>query len=93
MHHLVSDNLNRIGLELSGGATIFSGTRDTQRTIPPFGSMRFELPASVPASALASPLTLRSNVGFRKPGALADTLYNLELIRPALPVTGTASVQ
>lgn len=77
----------------AGGTIVYTGTRDAQRTIPPFGTMRFELPASVPASALASPLTLRSSVGFRKPGALADTLYNLELIRPAQPVTGTASVQ
>lgn len=77
----------------AGGATVFAGTRDAQRTIPAFGSMRFELPASVPAAALASPLTLRSSVGFRRPGALADTLYNLELIRPAQPVTGTASAQ
>lgn len=77
----------------AGGATVFTGTRDAQRTIPAFGAMRFELPASVPAAALASPLTLRSSVGFRRPGALADTLYNLELIRPTQPVTGTASVQ
>jgi len=77
----------------AGGTTVFSGTRDAQRTIPPFGSMRFDLPAGVPVSVLGSPLTLRSSVGFRRPGALADTLYNLELIRPAQPVSGTASVQ
>jgi LEA14-like dessication related protein len=75
----------------AGGVTVFSGVRDAQRTIPGFGAMRFELPASVPASAVAAPLTLRSQVGYRKPGALADTLWGLELVRPVQAVGGTAS--
>ncbi|HLP85244.1 MAG TPA: LEA type 2 family protein [Phycisphaerales bacterium] len=77
----------------SAGQTLFTGTRDAQRTIPPFGAMRFDLPATIPAEFATQPLTLRSAVGYRKPGALADTLYGLDLVKPVLPVIGTTNPQ
>jgi hypothetical protein len=76
----------------ANGTSVFSGVRSAQRTIPPFGVMRFELPATVAsdvASGVASgELTLASVVSYRKPGALADTLYGLDLVKPSREVKG-----
>jgi len=76
----------------ANGTSVFSGVRSAQRTIPPFGVMRFELPATVAsdvASGVASgELTLASVVSYRKPGALADTLYGLDLVKPSKEVKG-----
>ena len=80
----------------ANGTSVFSGVRNAQRTIPPYGVMRFELPATVAsevasevASGVASgELTLASVVSYRKPGALADTLYGLDLVKPSREVKG-----
>jgi LEA14-like dessication related protein len=76
----------------ANGTSVFSGVRSAQRTIPPYGVMRFELPATVAsdvASGVASgELTLASVVSYRKPGALADTLYGLDLVKPSKEVKG-----
>jgi LEA14-like dessication related protein len=72
----------------ANGTSVFSGVRNAQRTIPPFGVMRFELPATVASDVASGELTLASVVSYRKPGALADTLYGLDLVKPSKEVKG-----
>ena len=72
----------------ANGTSVFSGVRNAQRTIPPFGVMRFELPATVASDVASGELTLASVVSYRKPGALADTLYGLDLVKPSREVKG-----
>ncbi len=72
----------------ANGTSVFSGVRSAQRTIPPYGVMRFELPATVASEVASGELTLASVVSYRKPGALADTLYGLDLVKPSREVKG-----
>lgn len=81
-----------------GGDTVFSGVRSPESTVDTYGVNTFDLPAVVP-SALSGrtgelPYAIRGTVIYRRPGALADMLFDANITVPeaTLDLTGTVNL-
>jgi hypothetical protein len=79
-----------------GGQRVFSGTRSAQATVSRFGTQTFTLPASVPAalasSASQEPFVISGSIKYLVPGALAETLFDIHVIRPSTDFGGRGLV-
>lgn len=81
-----------------GEDAVFTGTRSPESTVNTFGTHRFELPAVVPAEVAARtgevPYSIRGTVIYRRPGALADVLFDASISVPeaALDLSGTVNL-
>jgi len=77
------------------GNDVFTGVRSPQSTLHTFSSHAFELPAVIPSGIASSTgeitYRIRGSVIYKNPGALADVLFDAEVIVPeaALNLTGT----
>lgn len=69
-----------------GEDAVFTGTRSPESTINTFGTHTFDLPAVIPAEmagrAGAIPYSIRGTVIYRRPGALADVLFDASISVP-----------
>ena len=91
--------LNRASYTVSlGDEAVFSGVRSPESTVDTFGQSTFELPAVVPASLSAGTgelaYTIRGVVVYKKPGALADVLFdaNISVPEASLDLSGTVDL-
>lgn len=77
------------------GQEVFAGVRSPEATVNTYGKHTFELPAVVPASAVPGsgeiPYTLTGKVIYKQPGALADVLFDAQVVVPeaGLDLDGT----
>lgn len=81
-----------------GDETVFSGVRSPESTLNTFDSNTFELPAVIPA-ALSDrrgeiPYSISGHVVYRRPGALADVLFDANITVPEarLNLSGTVNL-
>ncbi len=78
-----------------GGQELFSGVQSPEATVHTYATHLFELPAVLPASALSGagelPYEIRGKVIYQQPGALADVLFDAQLVVPEanLDLAGT----
>lgn len=79
-----------------GDDAIFTGTRSPESTVNTFGTHTFELPAVVPASAVGARgqihYAIRGSVIYKRPGALADVLFDANLSVPKATLVLDGSV-
>lgn len=77
------------------GNDVFTGVRSPESTLHTYSSHVFELPAVVPANLTSTTgaitYQLRGSVIYKNPGALADVLFDAEVIVPeaSLDLSGT----
>jgi len=80
------------------GQSVFRGTRSAQATVRRFGRQRITLPAAIPRSADQPSMAgvrqyeLRGRITYLKPGALAKTLFDIDVLRPSAGFVTTGSV-
>ncbi|MFK7883341.1 MAG: LEA type 2 family protein [Phycisphaerales bacterium] len=80
------------------GTDVFTGVRSPESTLHTFSSHTFSLPAVIPADLISStgeiPYRLRGTVIYKNPGALADVLFDAEVIVPeaTLDLDGTINL-
>ena len=69
-----------------GEDDVFTGTRSPESTVNTFGTHTFELPAVIPASLAGRtgeiPYAIHGSVIYRRPGALADVLFDASISVP-----------
>lgn len=70
------------------GRSVFRTTRSPEATLPQLGEQRLRIPVVVPAQALrrlgaSARFELDALVRYRRPGQLAQVLYDWHLYRPA----------
>ncbi len=79
-----------------GENEVFRGTRSPEATINTFGTHTFELPAVVPATLAGGtgevPFGIRGSVIYRRPGALADVLFDANISVPEAPLDLSGTV-
>lgn len=72
------------------GETVFEGVRSPETTIDTYAANSFELPAVVPAALIAREgrfeYALAGSVIYRRPGALADVLFDAQITVPEAPL-------
>ncbi len=102
--NVMADNRNGDALPLReveydvelDGKTVFRGTRSAEATVRRYGTQEFTLPAAVPVRLLpdgsAVPFTVKGRVTYLVPGALAETLFDIDVIRPSTPFSGDGVV-
>lgn len=68
------------------GEPVFTGVRSPETTVNTYGTHEFDLPAVVPAELAGRrgeiPYAIRGKVIYRRPGALADVLFDARLSVP-----------
>lgn len=83
------------------GREVFSGVRSPQATVHTYSKHTFELPAVVPASLTDAPTDhaelpyrLSGSVIYKNPGALADVLFDAEVVVPqaSIDLEGTINL-
>jgi len=102
---LLADNPNDDPLPLQDveyelfldGKRVFAGTRSAEATVRRFGVQRFTLPAVVPAASGApltgtAPYRLVGKITYIAPGALAEALFDIDVIRPTTPLGAEGTV-
>ena len=80
------------------GKTVFSGTRSAESTIRRFGRQQVRLPAAfaVPQGTSLPPVAhyrISGDVVYVVPGAIAETLFDQEVIRPSASFSGEGTVE
>jgi len=78
------------------GQTLFSGTRSAEAIIRRYGRQQFLLPASfeLPAGAtLEGEYEVSGSLVYIAPGALAETLFDQQLVKPSVSFEGRATVK
>lgn len=102
---LLADNPNGEALPLQdvtysvsqNNVVLFSGTRSAEAVLRRFGQQEFTLPAAIPTSLLAAEaqgaFTISGSVIYIAPGALSETLFDQQLIRPSADFSGTATLK
>jgi hypothetical protein len=78
------------------GHSVFGGVRSAEATVRRFGTQSFTLPAAVPLSGPAPegtvPYTIQGSIKYLVPGALAETLFDIHVIRPSTDFAGAGVV-
>lgn len=78
------------------GAKVFEGVRSAESTLRRFGDRTVLLPvaiASLPADRSVSSFRIYGELTYREPGALAETLLDVELIDPSVSFSGQGTIQ
>jgi hypothetical protein len=101
---MLADNPNSEALPLRdasytvwlGDKPVFSGVRSAQATVARFGTQTFTLPAAVPAAqapfAGNQSFRIAGKVKYLVPGALAETLFDVHVVRPSTDFRGSGVV-
>jgi hypothetical protein len=79
------------------GRPVFRGTRSAQATVRRYGTQDFTLPIAIPAGGNESltgavPYTLKGKVTYLVPGALAEALFDMDVVRPSTDFEGRGVV-
>jgi LEA14-like dessication related protein len=73
-----------------GDETVFEGVRSPETTIDTYATNTFELPAVIPAGLISRDglvnYALEGTVIYRRPGALADVLFDAQITVPQAPL-------
>jgi hypothetical protein len=78
------------------GAKVFKGVRSAESTLRRFGERTVTLPVAIvalPADRAVSNFRIFGELTYREPGALAETLLDVELIEPSVGFSGQGSIQ
>lgn len=75
------------------GRPVFKGTRSALATVRAYGTQDFTLPAAIPAQ-LETPAayTIRGSITYLVPGALAEALFDLDVLKPSTRFDGRGVV-
>jgi hypothetical protein len=76
---------------------VFSGLRSAQATVSRYGTQTFTLPAAIPVSSGAAgtgtePYVLHGTLKYLVAGALAETLFDIHVLRPSTDFRGAGVV-
>lgn len=77
------------------GKPVFSGVRSAQATVRRFGTQTFTLPAAIPATPAGrgvEPFEISGKLTYLVPGALAETLFDIHVLRPSTSFGGKGDV-
>jgi len=101
---MLADNPNGDALRLRDASytvwladkPVFSGVRSAQATVARYGTQTFTLPAAFPLAAAPSagtqPVRVSGTLKYLVPGALAETLFDVHVMRPSTDFRGTGVV-
>lgn len=84
----------RYAVEVEGAGT-FRSARSPEVTLPRYGRVTMTLPVALKGSGLdvsGKQVSLRGQVLYLEPGALAEVLFDARLRRPSVSVQGSAVV-
>lgn len=97
-----ADNANPDALPLQeveytvsrNGVVVFSGKRSAEAIIRRYGKQQFLLPAAfASAESPEGEYRISGTVTYIAPGALAETLFDQDIVRPSAEFSGTATVR
>jgi hypothetical protein len=80
------------------GKPVFKGTRSAQATVRRYGTQDFTLPAAIPLSpdqpppTGTVPYTVKGSITYLVPGALAEALFDMEVLQPSTGFAGRGVV-
>jgi hypothetical protein len=80
------------------GKPVFKGTRSAQATVRRFGTQDFTLPCAIPLSpdqpapSGTVPYTIQGTITYLVPGALAEALFDMDVLRPTTSFEGRGVV-
>ncbi len=101
---ILADNPNSDALPLRDatysvslrGERVFSGVRSAQVTVARYGTQTFTLPAAIPLAgegpADTEPYVLHGSIKYLVAGALAETLFDIHVLRPSTDFRGSGTV-
>ena len=76
------------------GVVVFSGKRAAEAIIRRYGKQQFVLPAAFTSEqSPEGEYRISGTVTYIAPGALAETLFDQEIVRPSVDFSGTATVR
>ena len=76
------------------GVVVFSGKRSAEAIIRRYGKQQFVLPAAFTSEqSPEGEYRISGTVTYIAPGALAETLFDQEIVRPSVDFSGTATVR
>lgn len=78
------------------GQKVFHGSRSAEATVRRYGTQDFYLPAAVPTDRMPEGrevrYTIKGRLTYLVPGALAETLFDMDVIRPSTGFRGEGIV-
>lgn len=76
------------------GVVVFSGKRSAEAIIRRYGKQQFVLPAAFTSEqSPEGEYRISGTVTYIAPGALAETLFDQEIVRPSVDFSGTATIR